>query len=102
MANQKINNMKQKNVVEKLHNMQAIIRRTIVSSQKYSLYDILGANELNICVTTLDGLFLDMKNLADLIKKDEINIVDINSRFKDIETEFLIILNFDHILFNFF
>ena len=72
--------------------MQSIIRRTLVSSQKYKLYDILGANELNICVSTLDGLFLDMKNLAELIQQDAINSVDVHNRFKDIETEFLIIL----------
>ena len=92
MANQKINIMKHKIVVDKLYNMQSIIRRTLVSSQKYKLYDILGANELNICVSTLDGLFLDMKNLAELIQQDAINSVDVHNRFKDIETEFLIIL----------
>ena len=63
MANQKLNLMKHKNIADKLHNMQSIIRRTIVSSQKYKLYDILGANELNVCITTLDGLFFDMKKI---------------------------------------
>jgi len=77
---------------KKLQNMQEVVRRTIISSQKYKLYDILGANELNICITTLDSLFLDMARLVELINKDDISVGNANTAFKNIETEFLIIL----------
>lgn len=92
MANQKLTLMKHDVLTNKLQNMQCIIRRTIISAQKYKLYDILGANELNVCITTLDGLFLDMKSLAERINSDAITVTAANSKFRDIETEFLIIL----------
>ncbi len=92
MTLQKPDLMKLEILTSNLQNMQEIIRRTIVSCQKYKLYDILGANELNICITTLDSLFQDMKRLDVLINTNAISVTDANNKFKDIDTEFLIII----------
>ena len=55
-----MNNLKTSN--NKIDRLKNIINKTILSCQKYKLYDILGANEVNICITTLDLLFNDIKN----------------------------------------
>ena len=48
-------------LIVKMNNLKTIINKTISSSQKYKLYDILGANEVNVCISTLDTLFNDIK-----------------------------------------
>ena len=45
---------------EKIVNLQKIIHKTLLSSQKYKLYDIFGANELNFCITNLDNIYNDL------------------------------------------
>ena len=45
---------------------QCVINKTIISSQKYKLYDILGPNELNISISTLEII---NENLNNLMKK---------------------------------
>ena len=37
-------------VKEMCQKMQCVIKKTIVSSNKYKLLDILGANEINVCI----------------------------------------------------
>ena len=61
MSNQKI--AKKSNMENKIQEYQNIIQKTILSAQKYKLYDILGANELNICISTLDNIFEELNNL---------------------------------------
>ena len=42
---------------------QNIINKTIISSQKYKLYDILGPNELNISISTLEIINSNLNEL---------------------------------------
>ena len=36
---------------------------TIISSQKYKVLDIIGANDLNICIQTLENLFSQLNTI---------------------------------------
>jgi len=57
MTNHIIKSAKRLNIEKKIFKIQNIIERTLISSQKYKLYDILGVNELNICMSTLNSIF---------------------------------------------
>tara|TARA_Y100000389_G_scaffold7105_2_gene6893 strand:+ start:5865 stop:9110 length:3246 start_codon:yes stop_codon:yes gene_type:complete len=58
-------------LVTKLHYFKDIINKTILSCQKYKLYDILGANEVNVCINTLNTLFIDIQNELKKQKKNK-------------------------------
>ena len=61
-------------IEEKILDLQQIIRNTILSCQKYKLMDILGANEINICMQCLETLFTQLNNLLQPIQeKADIN-----------------------------
>ena len=47
----------------KVESLQSIITRTILSAQKYKLYDIFGANELNVCLHSLECMFSDLQDI---------------------------------------
>ena len=51
----------------KIVNLQDIVKRTILSSQRYKVLDIFGANELNVCVNSLEAIFSTLKHLLVLI-----------------------------------
>ena len=52
---------------------QEIIRKTIISVQKYKTLDIISANELNICIGNLEKLFSTLMGLLNaLIQKNKI------------------------------
>ena len=53
MINKKNDEFLQKNII----NLKKIISKTINSSQKYKMLDILGPNELNICISTLENIY---------------------------------------------
>jgi ATP-dependent Lon protease len=53
----------------KIINLQDIIKRTILSSQRYKVLDIFGANELNVCVNSLETMFSTLRAL--LVHIDE-------------------------------
>ncbi len=65
--NQKID--KFRNIInDKLTFYENIIKKTIISIQKYKCMDIITANELNICTQSLESLILecdDIKNIED-------------------------------------
>jgi ATP-dependent Lon protease len=70
---------------EKISYLQNVIYKTILSSQKYKLYDILGANELNLCISTLDTIY---KDLSLLNNADENNI---KNKIASIISELLVV-----------
>ena len=49
---------------------QCVINKTIISSQKYKLYDILGPNELNISISTLEIINENLNNLMKTINNN--------------------------------
>ena len=66
MANHIIKSAKKLNIEKKIFTIQNIIERSLISSQKYKLYDILGVNELNICMSTLNSIFEETTKLVDI------------------------------------
>jgi endopeptidase La len=64
---------------KKIRFFENIIQKTILSAQKYKSLDIMGANELNICIQTLETLFEQITkiklNLMSKTKVDENNII---------------------------
>ena len=43
--------------------LQNLINKTLLSSQKYKLYDILGQNELNITINTLENIYDNLEKI---------------------------------------
>ena len=79
-------------LIVKINTLKNIISKTITSSQKYKLFDILGANEVNVCISTLDTLFNDIKYEVEKINTSKFNIVETTSRIQKIEDELLLIV----------
>jgi endopeptidase La len=79
-------------LINKMNNLKNIITKTISSCQKYKLYDILGANEVNVCISTLDTLFNDIKDEHDKLNNQKFNIIETTNRIEKIEEELLIII----------
>ena len=76
---------------KQLINLQNIIHKTIISSQKYKIYDILGANELNLCVSTLDNIYNDVNTLFESLTESEFNEPNLNTKISTIISELLIV-----------
>ena len=77
---------------KKIKNLQEIIHKTILSAQKYKILDILGPNELSICISTLENLFVQLNKILQLINnKILVNKSDINNKIMDVVSELIII-----------
>ena len=50
-------------LLNKICYFQDVIQKTILSAQKYKLLDIIGANDLNTCIQTLEVLFTQLTEL---------------------------------------
>ena len=72
--------------------LKKIITSTILSCQKYKLFDILGTNEISICINTLDTLFNDINNEINKLDKPSHNISDIKSKIYKIQDEIILII----------
>jgi hypothetical protein len=70
-------------VTAKIVSLQNIIKRTIIAVQRYKTLDVFGANELNVCVQSLEGCFATLSGLRDS-KLTETAIV---ARLQDITNE---------------
>lgn len=93
MENQKINENNMDYIISKINRLKNIINNTILSSQRYKLLDILGSNEVNVCINTLDSLFKDIViQQNNLNTKSKINLVDIFKKINNIEEELLILI----------
>jgi endopeptidase La len=95
MSNLIINSADKSNVERNIKKIQTIIQRTFLSAQKYKLYDILGANELNICITTLNNIFEETNDICSQIKNDTISDDIVLDKISDMEQDLIsIIKNF--------
>tara|TARA_R110002073_G_scaffold330784_1_gene514882 strand:+ start:9412 stop:13749 length:4338 start_codon:yes stop_codon:yes gene_type:complete len=94
MNNQKklVNINKIEFLLVKINTLKNIISKTITSSQKYKLYDILGANEVNVCISTLDTLFNDIKYELEKINTSKFNLIETTNKIQKIEDELLLIV----------
>ena len=91
MKNQVLKSAKKKSSDCNVKNLQNMIQKTILSAQKYKLLDIYGANELNICITTLEIIFNDLQLLRNDINNNKLDETTINNRVADIKSELIII-----------
>lgn len=67
---------------------QEIIRKTILSVQKYKTLDIISANELNICIANLEKLFSTLMVLLNaLIQKNKIDPEAFADKLQEINDE---------------
>ena len=85
MSNQIVKSTKKLNVESKIKEIQSIIQKTILSAQKYKLYDILGANELNICISTLNNIFDETNIILTEIEQKTCSEEIISSKITDME-----------------
>ena len=76
--------------------LQNLINKTLLSSQKYKLYDILGPNELNITVNTLENIYFELEEIneknSSKIQSIEDDIISVIKNFGTDSLEDLIIL----------
>ena len=58
----------------KITELQDIIKRTILSSQRYKVLDVFGANELNVCINSLETMFTTLDTLlSPIVEGDKID-----------------------------
>jgi ATP-dependent Lon protease len=73
--------------------LQEVIKNTIISAQKYKTLDILTANEINICIQTLEKLFSELNSiLFPIQQKIKINDMQIINKIQEINTELSIVI----------
>ena len=84
MKNKKVSEKKTKNISEgkgnsadvnsfiisKILSFQEIIKKTILSIQKYKQLEIIGVNETNICLQSLEKVSLELKTIYDVVNSD--------------------------------
>jgi ATP-dependent Lon protease len=56
---------------EKINVLQEIVKKTILSSQRYKVMNLIGANELNVCGQSLETIFSTLQSILSVIKKRE-------------------------------
>ena len=82
------------NLKDKIVTFQKIIKRTIISAQKYKLLDIISATDLNTNIHQLEKLFMSLSNMLLLTKDTDIYKIDLNNltdKLQDINDELSII-----------
>ena len=73
MKKKQVKSIKNSNLENIINSFQDIIQKTMLSAQKYKVYDILGANELNICISSLDNIFEDTITILNHITNENID-----------------------------
>ena len=48
---------------KKINDLHEIVKRTFIAVQKYKVMDVFGANELNICIQSLENLYEQTKTI---------------------------------------
>ena len=92
MANHIIKSAKKLNIEKKIFTIQNIIERSLISSQKYKLYDILGVNELNICMSTLNSIFEETTKITNDVSNNVITDDNALILIHNIEEELLTVI----------
>jgi ATP-dependent Lon protease len=89
MINQIIKSEKNHVFENKIYEMQSIVHKTILAAQKYKFYDIIGTNELNVCITTLEKIYETLNNI--LKNNEKNNEKNHLNTLNNIESELIII-----------
>ena len=80
-------------LLDRITTFQEIIKKTIISVQKYKFLDILGANEINICIQNLEILFVQLTNINNDINSSSIIDTDLMlEKLQEINNELSAIL----------
>lgn len=82
------------NLKDKIIGFQKIIKKTILSAQKYKLLDIISATELNSNILQLEKLFTTLSSMLLLTKENDIYNIDLNhltDKLQEINDELSII-----------
>ena len=58
-------------IQKKIVDLQEIVKRTIIATQKYKVMDVFGANELNICIQNLQKIFKKLQKLHAIVNESE-------------------------------
>ena len=58
-------------IKSKVLSFQEIIKKSILAVHKYKFLDILGANDINVCVKALESLFVQLTEIQDKIDAKE-------------------------------
>jgi endopeptidase La len=78
---------------EKINTLQEIVKKTVLSSQRYKTMNVIGANELNVCGQSLETIFSTLQNILSVIKKrdkidENVYIQKLQDVINDISTVF--------------
>jgi len=77
---------------KKIRNIQHIIHKTILSTQKYKVMEIIGTNEINICIVTLEQIYHELNLiLKDINNVEDINKCETNTKINNLIAELVII-----------
>ena len=67
-------------VGKKIQYFRQLIQKSLLSAQKYKQQDVIGANELNQCVQTLERIYLDIVNI-NMLLDDKAKMTTINEEW---------------------
>lgn len=80
-------------LTSKIETFQEIIKKTILAVQKYKFLDILGANEINVCIQSLESLFCQLNEIYEpIVCKTKIDTELMISKLQEINNELSSIL----------
>jgi|TARA_Y100000992_G_scaffold172588_3_gene116282 ATP-dependent Lon protease len=77
----------------KVNSFQEIIKKTILAVNKYKCLDILGTNDINICVKSLETLFSQLSIIEQYVENDKnIDKLDTISKLQEINNDLSVLL----------
>ena len=80
-------------IKSKILSFQEIIKRTILAVHRYKFMDILGANDINVCVKALETLFSQLTEIQDKIDaKEKLDNDAIITKLQDINNDLSVLL----------
>ena len=75
-------------ILTKINLFEDIIKKTCLAVQKYKYLDILGSNEINICISSLEVLFVQLENVShDIKNNDKVDMNACVSKLQEINNE---------------
>ena len=57
-------------IITKIESFQNIIKKTILGIQKYKYLDVLGVNEINICIHALEKIYSDLNEIFIIVNSN--------------------------------
>ena len=76
-------------ILSKIISFQEIIKKTIIGIQKYKHLEVLGVNEINICIQSLEKISLELSDIYNVVTNeyDESKQNDFISKLQEINNE---------------